>query len=97
MTMKTEAELYGIRFKSAADLKLASRLLAEACATVEPLFGRKRLQEVGMMRSGRNPGWIIEGQPGCGEYLIRLFLESLRKTMGRDSFKVEVFRSEACA
>lgn len=97
MTTKTETELYGVRFRNAADLKLASRLLAEACVKVEPLFGKKRLKEVGMMRSDRNPGWIIEGQPGCGEYLVRLFLESLRKAMGRDSFKVEVFRAEACA
>ncbi|MBI4376698.1 MAG: hypothetical protein HY549_09645 [Elusimicrobia bacterium] len=97
MTTKTETELYGIRFKSAADLKLASQLLAETCAKVEPLFGKKRLKEVGMMRSDRNPGWIIEGQPGCGEYLIRFFLDSLRKALGRDSFRVEVFKAEACA
>ncbi|MBI4248565.1 MAG: hypothetical protein HY611_03595 [Elusimicrobia bacterium] len=97
MTTKTGTELYGVRFRSAADLERASRLLAEACAKVEPLFGKNRLQEVGMMRSGLSLSWIIEAGSGCGEYLIRLFLDSLRNAIGRDSFKVEVFKAEARA
>ena len=97
MVTNMETEIYEVRFKSAADIKHASHLLAEACMRTEQVFGKKRVKEVGMMRSDRTLSWFIEAGAGSGDYLIRLFLESLEKTIGKESFRVDILKAEPLA
>lgn len=92
--INTETEIYSFRFKSQTDVKRASHLLAEACMRTEQAFGKKRVKEVGMMRSDRTLSWLIEAGPGSGDYIIRLFREALELALGKESFKVDILKAE---